>query len=82
MIPETIREWKEINGLTVQEVAERLGLSYAYASYLVSGRAKPSRKLAERISEQTGVPLLGLLYPEKFEKKEWSEDAKKKNDRS
>lgn len=82
MIPETLREFKEINNLTIQRLAEELGLSYAYVSYLVTGRAKPSRKLAQKISIITGVPLLGLLYPEKFEKKEWSEDAKKKNDRS
>ncbi|MFA5542744.1 MAG: helix-turn-helix transcriptional regulator [Bacilli bacterium] len=82
MIPETLREYKEINGLTIQKLAEKLNLSYAYIAYLITGRSKPSRKLAERISQQTGIPILGLLYPEKFEKKEWSEDAKKKNDRS
>lgn len=80
MIPETLRELKEIKGLTIQELAQELGLSYAYVSYLITGRAKPSRKLAERISEQTGIPIMGLLYPEKFGKKEGSEDAKKKND--
>lgn len=76
MIPETLRELKEIKGLTIQELAQELGLSYAYVSYLITGRAKPSRKLAQRISEQTGVPIMGLLYPEKFEKKEEKNDDK------
>lgn len=44
--------------------AARLGISPAYLSQLLSGRRKPSARLARRISRETGVPLEDLLFNE------------------
>jgi transcriptional regulator with XRE-family HTH domain len=76
MIPETLKDWKELNGLTIQQMAERLKLSYSYVGWLLRGRYKPSRKLAERISAETGIPVEGLLWPERFAKKEIKDEKK------
>jgi len=70
MRPETLREWKRLNGLTIQQMANRFNLSYGYMSWLLCGKYKPSRKLAERLAEETGIPVEGLLWPERYEKKE------------
>lgn len=70
MRAETLREWKELNGLTTQQVAEKFRLSFGYTQWLLQGRYKPSRKLAERLSAETGVPVEGILWPERYGKAE------------
>ena len=69
MKPKTLQEWKKLNGLTVQEMANMFGLSYGYMGWILQGRYIPSIKLAERLSAETGVPVEGILWPERFEKK-------------
>ena len=61
---QNLREFKEKNGLTNPELAQALGTSEIYVSLLLNGRRIPSRKLAQRISSLTGIPVLNLLYPQ------------------
>lgn len=61
---QSLREFKENKGLTNPELAQALGTSEIYVSLLLNGRRTPSRKLAQRISVLTGIPVLNLLYPQ------------------
>jgi transcriptional regulator with XRE-family HTH domain len=64
MSKRSLSEFKESKGLTSQELARMLGVSDAHLSMILSGQRSPSRKLAQRISEKTGIPVLNLLYPQ------------------
>ena len=64
MKPRTLREYKENKGFTNPELAKALGTSEIYVSLLLNGKRNPSRKLAQRISALTGIPVLNLLYPQ------------------
>jgi transcriptional regulator with XRE-family HTH domain len=64
MKPRTLREYKENKGLTNPELAKALGTSDIYTSLLLNEKRIPSRKLAQRISALTGIPVLNLLYPQ------------------
>jgi transcriptional regulator with XRE-family HTH domain len=59
-----LAEYKERSGLSGAELAREFGITNAHFSMLLSGKRVPSRKLAQRISEKTGIPLLNLLYPQ------------------
>ncbi len=61
---QSLREFKENKGLTNPQLAKTLGTSEIYVSLLLNGRRIPSRKLAQRISSMTGIPVLNLLYPQ------------------
>ena len=56
-------EYKETKGLTGREMARQFGISESYLSEVLSGHRSLSKKLAVRISEKTGIPILNLLYP-------------------
>ncbi|MBU0907205.1 MAG: helix-turn-helix domain-containing protein [Nanoarchaeota archaeon] len=64
-----LRNWIKENQLSQLEVANRLKIHYSLLSRIVSGKRKPSLKLASLIEEATGgaVSRLELLYPTKEE---------------
>ena len=64
MKPKSLREYKENQGLTIKELAEELGVSPVYVTFLLSCKRRPSSRLAKSISEKTGIPILNLLYPQ------------------
>jgi transcriptional regulator with XRE-family HTH domain len=64
MSKRSLSEFKQAKGLSNQELAKLLGVSDAHLSMILSGQRNPSRKLAQRISEKTGIPILNLLYPQ------------------
>jgi len=51
--------------LTQAGLARKLRVSTALVSYYLNGKRKPGTKVALRISELTGVPVLELLYTKK-----------------
>ncbi len=59
-----LAEYKEKRGLSGADLAKEFGITTAHLSMLMSGKRSPSRKLAQRISEKTGIPILNLLYPQ------------------
>ena len=63
MKPKSLTEYKEKQQVTIKQLAESLGISTVYVSFLLSGKRMPSRRLAARISSVTGIPVLNLLYP-------------------
>lgn len=58
-----LREFKEKKGLTNARLADMFGTSEIYMALLLTKKRAPSRKLALKISQQTGIPVLNLLYP-------------------
>jgi transcriptional regulator with XRE-family HTH domain len=58
-------EYKEKNGLTGRDMARHFEISESYLSEVLSGQKTPSKKLAQRISALTGIPVLNLLYPQR-----------------
>lgn len=58
-----LRQYKEQNGLSGRALAQALGISESYLSEVLSGQSSFSKKLAQRISEITGIPVINLLYP-------------------
>lgn len=63
MSKRSLSEFKKVKRLSNQAMAELFGVSNAHLSMILSGQRIPSRKLAQRISERTGIPVLNLLYP-------------------
>lgn len=63
MSKRSLSEFKKVKRLSNQAMAKLLGVSSAHLSMILSGQRTPSRKLAQRISERTGIPILNLLYP-------------------
>jgi transcriptional regulator with XRE-family HTH domain len=59
-----LAEFKEKKGLSGREMARQLDISESYLSEILSGQRSLSKKLAKRISEITGIPVLNLLYPQ------------------
>ncbi|MBN2251482.1 MAG: helix-turn-helix transcriptional regulator [Candidatus Altiarchaeota archaeon] len=64
MSKRSLSEFKKVQRLSNQAMAKLLDVSSAHLSMILSGQRTPSRKLAQRISERTGIPILNLLYPE------------------
>ena len=65
MIIANLVEFKEKKGLSGRELAHQLDISESYLSEVLSGQKTPSKKLAQRISALTGIPVLNLLYPQR-----------------
>ena len=63
MKAKSLAEFREIKGLSQRRMASDLGISEPYLSEILSGKRTPSKRLALRISERTGIPVLALLYP-------------------
>ena len=59
-----LTDYKEKEDLSGTELARKLGITDAHLSMIIRGRRVPSRKLAQRISSLTGIPVLNLLYPQ------------------
>jgi len=59
-----LKRWKKSNKLTFKKIASIWNITPVYADYLVNQKRTPSPKLAKRISETTGIPVIDLLYPE------------------
>ena len=64
MIIANLVEYKEKKGLSGRELAHQLDISESYLSEVLSEQKTPSKKLAQRISALTGIPVLNLLYPQ------------------
>lgn len=56
-----LRHYRLHNALTQTEFGRRVGLSQAYVYFLESGRRRPSLEMLDRLCEQLGVPMSGLL---------------------
>ena len=61
-----LREWRKSNGLTLEQLAERVDVSITQLSRIEKGKSSPSVAAADRIAAVTGgaisaAELLGLM---------------------
>lgn len=55
------------NKVKVCQVARDCGINKSYLSQIIMGIRNPSRELALKLSESTGINVLKILYNEKGE---------------
>lgn len=60
--PRTLREWKELHGVTDEELAKRITargvpIIRSAINHITCGRRKCSLKLALALVEETGLPI-------------------------
>lgn len=51
------------NDLTLQDIAQKVGVSHSALSRVECGKSFPSPHLARRIHDITGIPMLELVHP-------------------
>lgn len=75
-------KYRNINGLTLKDIAGLVGVEHASLSRIESGRQNPSLDLAARIAKATGIfigdlrpDLYRMLYPEQARARELARAA-------
>ena len=63
-----LREYIKQQGLTQQQMANKLGITLTHLVCIMSGRSGCSKALAKKIEEMTNgdVTRLEVLFPEEF----------------
>ena len=56
-----IKAWFAENGITQQDFAKRMDISRVHLSYIISGKSNPSKELADRISNITGLSFKRVM---------------------
>lgn len=59
--PRLLREWLDRTQLKQKDLADRLGISDAYLSHILTGYRRPKLELLAQIEYQTGVPIRSWL---------------------
>jgi len=60
-----LKSYIEKEKITQAELAKRLEVSVGLVSLYLGGKRKIGKKVAPKVSELTGVPILDILYPQK-----------------
>lgn len=55
-----LEEWRRARGMSLQELAEKVGVTASMVSQIIHRRKYPSRRLALRIREVTAIPICRL----------------------
>ncbi len=63
---ETLRQLREIRGLKVGELANALGISYAYLSNIEAGRKRLTPQLLAKAANVLDVRQAALVHPSQF----------------
>ena len=66
-VGETLRGYREKSGLRVGELANELGISYAYLSNIEGGRKRLTPRLAARAASALDVRQAALVRPDLFD---------------
>ena len=61
-----LKIWATKRKIHLKKLAEDLNTTYLTIYRINEYRQKPSPKLAKKIHEITGIPILHLLYPEDY----------------
>jgi transcriptional regulator with XRE-family HTH domain len=54
------------NRISQKALAKKIGISEDWIHLIATNQKEPSTKLAKKISQLTGIPILQLLYPEDY----------------
>lgn len=58
-----VRETRQAEGLTLEQLAHDLGMSYSYVGQLERGQRNPSLRTIERVASVLSCAPLSLLSP-------------------
>lgn len=58
-----LRQLREINGLSQEKLAEKVGVSLTFIAHLETGRKSPSFETLEQLGKSLGVHPYRLLVP-------------------
>ena len=61
-----LKTFREIRGLKVGELANALGISYAYLSNIESGRKRLTPQLLAKVAEHLDIPQVALIHPDEY----------------
>ena len=56
-VGDLVREWRQRRGVSQLRLALKADVSARHLSFVETGRARPSRDMVLRLSEQLGIPL-------------------------
>jgi DNA-binding transcriptional regulator YiaG len=62
----TLRTIREIRGLKLAELANALGISYAYLSNIEAGRKRLTPQLLAKAATVLGITQMALVHPDSF----------------
>jgi len=62
-----LREWRKGEGMTIKEVADLVKCDPAIISKVERHVMLPARGLAWELAELTGIHVLHLIYPERYD---------------
>lgn len=63
----TLKAFREMRGLKVGELANSLGISYAYLSNLEAGRKRLTQQLVAKAASVLDVRQVALVRPDEFQ---------------
>lgn len=66
----TIRQMREMRGMTQEQLSNASMLSRAYVANVEAGRKKASQKAVARIADALRVPQISIIVPELDEQRE------------
>jgi len=61
----TLKEYFERSGKRQIKLAQKIGVPQALISLVKNGRLRPGVDVAKKISDQTGISVMRLLFPAK-----------------
>ncbi len=63
MYKNKIREYRKIEGMTLEEMAEKIGISTGYLCHLEKGtRKNPSTKIMEKVAKVLGRNIAEIFF--------------------
>jgi transcriptional regulator with XRE-family HTH domain len=64
--PHPLRQWRDLHGLSQDELAERAGVGQGMISHIERYFRVPRKSTIIKLQEETGLPTEALMFPERF----------------
>jgi len=56
-----LRAWRRFRGVSIRQLAMRIGVTRAYISMIETGRRRPAPDLLRRLAKELDIPLRALM---------------------
>jgi transcriptional regulator with XRE-family HTH domain len=64
--PHPLRQWRDLHGLSQDELAARVGVGQGMISHIERYFRVPRKSTIIKLQEETGLPTEALMFPERF----------------